>query len=133
MKLDEIKVGGVDAKTYAMIKDCLYELKRDGLGIIELFEPFHKHIKVKEAFQGEPNLINVIFKTPDPRAAGSMSFAGTGKSQDELDYEQLQTKAAAVADELLHHLGNKIKIEDYSIEKRRNAVVLFMVSDGFTG
>lgn len=132
MRLDEITVGRAAQK---LIQDTLRQIAREGNAAASEFDNTGK---TKIASAGAENLVTVIFLLGDrPRAAGSMRFAGTGKDQDELDFEQKQQRAKDLADTLVTRLGDFIYIEDYSIDESGPAyspsINLFMVSDGFTG
>jgi len=126
MRLNEI-VGIAGQK---IIKDTLLQMRREGnKAAAEI-----SHYKIV----GGDNLVTVKFMLGDgPRAAGSMSFASSGKTHDELDFESKQQLAKDLAEELVQRLGDFIHIEDYGIDSNepgyQPSVDLFMVSDGFTG
>ena len=131
MRLDEITVDGAPSKAHGIIKDAFLQVKRDGVGIIREFEPFHKHVKIRES-DGQPNLVEVVFKTPRPR--GGLKFQNIpGKTEDELDWEQKQKAARQIAMEMLQALHNRINVEEANIDAGNDSVVLFIVSDDFIG
>ena len=106
MRLYEIKMQASKAAR-KRINGKLLDLSRT----IDLsdFEPFYKHIEIKQA--GAENLINVIFKLGQPPGIGTLQFGDEPKTQDEMDYELLKAKAKALAEKLLARLGGSIKID----------------------
>jgi len=130
MRLDEI-TEAVSSAGKKIIKDTLLQMAREGNDAAREFSDF-KAMQIT----GNDNLVTVRFMLGQgPRAAGSMKFAGGGKTQDELDFEHKQQRAKDLADELVQRLDDFIVIEDHSIDDNepgyRPSVNLFMVSDAF--
>lgn len=136
MRLDEILNEKVDPAGQKLIKDTLLQMAREGNDAAR--EWANGFGKTRHKIVGDGNLVTVKFMLGDgPHAAGSMRFAGGGKTEDELDFEHKEQRAKDLADELVHRLSDFIHIEDYSIDSNepgyRPSVNLFMVSDGFMG
>lgn len=130
MRLDEI----VDKAGQKLIKDTLRQLAAEGNENASEFTAGYDQVKIT----GSDNLVTVRFMLGrHARAAGTMSFAGSGKTQDEINFERKQKRAKVLAKDLMTRLGDFIHIEDYSIEDNPPgypaSVNLFMVSDGFIG
>ena len=80
MRIKEIVQEGVDPAGQKLIKDTLYQMAREGNKAASEFSDSKKHRIV-----GDENLVKVKFMLGNhPRAAGSMSFVGSGTTEDEI-------------------------------------------------